>query len=91
MHTRQEQNLRKVMESLVLNIALACEPESPHVMTDADKVSVLLPQVRAQLQAALDENAIGDEHVLDNLNARKAQATGTEADELQAVIDLYSS
>ena len=90
MHTRQEQNLRKVMEQIVMNIALACDPISPQVMTDEDKVSVLLPQVRAQLQSALDENAIGDEHVLDNLNARKAQATGTEVDELQAVIDLYS-
>jgi hypothetical protein len=90
MSTRQEEMFRNCIENVVLSIDLAVVPESPVVMTDADKVSVLIPQIRAQLEGCLAENRIDDEHVLDNLSARKAQATGTEADELQAVIDLYS-
>ena len=91
MSTRQENMFRHCIENLVLSIDLAVVPESPVVMTDAEKVSVLIPQIRAQLEGCLAENRIGDEHVLANLNARQAAATGDEADAIQRVIDLYTA
>ena len=90
MSTRQENMFRHCIENLVLSIDLAVVPESPVVMTDAEKVSVLIPQIRAQLEGCLAEHRIGDEHVLANLNARQAAATGDEADDIQRVIDLYT-
>ena len=91
MSTRQENMFRHCIENLVLSIDLAVVPESPVVMTDAEKVSVLIPQIRAQLEGCLAENRIGDEHVLANLNARQAAATGDEADDIQRVIALYTA
>ena len=41
MSTRQENMFRHCIENLVLSIDLAVVPESPGVMTDAEKVSVL--------------------------------------------------
>ena len=90
MSTRQEEMFRTCIANIVLSIDLAVVPESPVVMTDADKISVLIPQIRAQLEGCLEDNRIGDEHVLANLNARQAAASGDEADDIQRVIDLYT-
>lgn len=91
MSTRQEAQLRRAVEGTIQAIDLALEPSSPAPMNDADKCEILIPQLRAQLQSALDANEISDAHVVANLSARLADATTAEAADLQTVIDLYSA
>lgn len=89
--TRQEEQLRAVLVAVIQQIDLAVTPESPVAMDDGDKCEILIPQLRAQLQSALDANEISDAHVIANLSARLADATTAEAADLQTVIDLYSA
>ena len=80
-----------MLVAVIQQIDLAVTPESPVAMADGDKCEILIPQLRAQLQSALDANEISDAHVIANLSARLADATTAEAADLQTVIDLYAA
>lgn len=91
MSTRIEEFLRDQVQGIVDMIRAVESPPAPQPPTDDFKANVLLPQVQAVAQNAIDSSLADDDQVLDNMRAFHDQSTGADRADLAKTITLYES